>query len=78
MQAVYILNDNYSTFDFVVKVLTKVFRKTHMEAEKITMEVHNCGEGFVGMYTQDIALTKVNQVEVMATKEQYPLRAVIK
>jgi ATP-dependent Clp protease adaptor protein ClpS len=77
MRKVYILNDNYSTYDFVVKVLTKIFRKTNQEAAQITNDVHNKGRGFAGIYTQDIALTKVNQVDAMARKDQYPLKAVI-
>jgi len=75
---VFLLNDNYSTFDFVMKILTTVFGKTREDAEKITIEIHISGEGLVGTYVQDIALTKIYTVTKMAEAESYPLKAVIK
>ncbi len=73
---VLLLNDDYSTMDFVIEVLTKVFRKSLDEAEAIMLSVHNNGKGLCGVYTQEIAYTKVSQVKAMAKKAQFPLKAV--
>ncbi|MEA3314770.1 MAG: ATP-dependent Clp protease adaptor ClpS [Campylobacterota bacterium] len=72
---VLLLNDDFSTMDFVIEVLYKVFRKSLEEAEKIMLEVHNNGEAICGLYTQEIALTKVAQVKTLARKAGFPLKA---
>lgn len=72
---VYIINDNYSTFGFVVLVLTTVFNKTEEEANQITVNVHEQGECCVGEYLDDIALTKVEQVFKLGNQYKFPLRA---
>lgn len=77
MSKVYILNDDYSTFEFVTRVLTNVFGKATEEAKQITVEVHKDGKGLVGIYSQDIALTKISQVSKMARSENCPLKAII-
>ena len=59
-------NDHYTTMDFVVEVLMKVFGKTAAEAIKIMLDVHRKGAGICGVYTYDIAVTKVAQVHRMA------------
>jgi ATP-dependent Clp protease adaptor protein ClpS len=68
-------NDDYTTMDFVVKVVMAVFHKPAAEATKIMLDVHRKGAGIVGVYTRDIALTKVSQVHEMARKGEFPLRA---
>ena len=68
-------NDHYTTMDFVVKVIMAVFHKPAAEATKIMLDVHRKGMGIVGVYTRDIALTKVSQVHEMARQGEYPLRA---
>jgi ATP-dependent Clp protease adaptor protein ClpS len=73
--AVFIHNDDYSTFDFVVEVLQKFFKKTLQEASEITVRVHHEGKGLAGVYTQEIAETKVAQVEELARDRGFPLRA---
>lgn len=73
---VLLLNDDFSTMDFVIEILTKVFRKTLSEAEAIMLSVHNNGEGVCGVYTKEIALTKVLQVKTMARKAGFPLKAI--
>ncbi len=68
-------NDNYTTMDFVVKVIVAVFHKPAAEATKIMLDVHQKGRGVVGTYTYDIAVTKVSQVHEMARQSEFPLRA---
>jgi ATP-dependent Clp protease adaptor protein ClpS len=75
--AVILLNDNYSTFDFVVKVLMLVFRKSVSEAVRITNDVHHKGRGACGFYSREIAETKVEQVEAMSQQEGYPLKCIM-
>jgi len=68
-------NDHYTTMDFVVKVIGTVFHKPAAEATKIMLDVHKKGRGVVGVYTYDIAATKVSQVHEMARQSEFPLRA---
>jgi len=73
---VLLLNDDFSTMDFVIEILTRVFRKSLEESEAIMLNVHNNGKAVCGVYTKEIALTKVAQVKTMARKENFPLKAV--
>ncbi len=68
-------NDHYTTMDFVVKVIVTLFHKPAAEATKIMLDVHKKGSGVVGVYTYDIATTKVSQVHEMARQSEFPLRA---
>lgn len=68
-------NDDYTTMDFVVKVVMAVFHKPAAEATRIMLDVHRKGHGIVGVYTRDIALTRVSQVHEMARQGEFPLRA---
>lgn len=74
---VFLLNDDYSTMDFVIDVLVKVFRKTNSEAETIMLNIHNNGKGLCGVYSFEIASTKVVQVKNMAREKGFPLKAVM-
>ena len=74
MYRVLLLNDNYTTMDFVVEILVKVFHKSVIEATKIMLDVHKKGRGMVGVYTFDIANTKVSQVRAMAKEREFPLQ----
>ena len=74
MYKVLLHNDDYTTMDFVVEVLTKVFHKSVEEANKIMMDVHKRGVGICGVYTLDIAATKTLQVREMARERQFPLK----
>lgn len=74
---VFLLNDDYSTMDFVIEVLVKVFRKTTNEAEAIMLSVHNNGKGLCGVYTFEIATTKVAQVKSLARDKGFPLKAIM-
>jgi ATP-dependent Clp protease adaptor protein ClpS len=67
-------NDDYTTREFVVYVLQSVFRKSEQEALNIMMHVHNNGVGIAGVYTREIAETKVKAVERMALEDEFPLR----
>lgn len=75
---VILLNDDFSTMDFVIEVLTKVFRKSLEESEKIMLDVHNNGSAVCGVYTHEIAFTKIGQVKSMARKAGFPLKAIAK
>jgi ATP-dependent Clp protease adaptor protein ClpS len=67
-------NDDYTTMDFVVEVLMKVFNKTEDEAFGVMMSVHEKGVGLCGIYTAEVAETKVQLVHQMARKRSFPLR----
>lgn len=67
-------NDDYTTRDFVVHVLTHVFHRPEPEAITIMMHVHHHGVGVAGVYTREIAETKIAIVERMARAEEFPLR----
>ncbi|MDI1472026.1 MAG: ATP-dependent Clp protease adapter ClpS [Thermodesulfovibrio sp.] len=74
---VYLLNDDYTTMDFVVYVLMKIFDKTQLEATAIMLHVHRHGKGLAGIYIKEIAETKVAQVEQLARKNGFPLKCII-
>ncbi|MFC6590661.1 ATP-dependent Clp protease adapter ClpS [Deinococcus lacus] len=73
---VLLMNDDYTPMEFVVMVLRSYFRKTEQEAELIMLAVHHKGQGVAGVYTRDIAETKVAQVTAHARQEGHPLRVV--
>jgi ATP-dependent Clp protease adaptor protein ClpS len=77
MYRVLLMNDHYTTMDFVVKVIRKVFHKGTGEATKIMLDVHKKGKGVVGIYSRDIAATKQRQVHHLAREEGYPLKCEI-
>jgi ATP-dependent Clp protease adaptor protein ClpS len=74
---VVLLNDDYTTKEFVVAVLVAIFQKGVPEATRIMEDVHKKGRGIVGMYSWDIAATKADQVHVLARKNEYPLRCLV-
>lgn len=74
---VILLNDDYSSMDFVVEVLMNIFHKPFDEAVNIMLSVHREGKGICGVYTYDIAETKVNHVRETAKRNGYPLRAMV-
>ncbi|MDR2149255.1 MAG: ATP-dependent Clp protease adaptor ClpS [Spirochaetaceae bacterium] len=74
---VVLLNDHFTTMDFVMEVLMTIFHKGRLEARKIMLDVHRKGRGVVGHYPFDIAQTKVNQVHAIAQQNEFPLRCVI-
>ena len=74
---VVLLNDDYTTMEFVVHVLESVFQKSPAEAFRIMMQVHSSGSGVAGVYPWEVAETKVEAVTSMARHAEYPLRAAI-
>ena len=74
---VILLNDNYTTKEFVVEILKMIFHKNPEEANRIMLNVHHKGRGIVGVYTWDIAVTKTNQVHTIARESEYPLRCIV-
>jgi ATP-dependent Clp protease adaptor protein ClpS len=67
-------NDDYTTKEFVVQVLQYVFHKEHTEAVQIMLHVHKKGIGVAGVYTYEVAETKVALVENLARQHEYPLK----
>jgi ATP-dependent Clp protease adaptor protein ClpS len=71
---VLLLNDDYTTMEFVVYVLQSIFRLPEAEAVRIMLHVHKNGMGVAGVYPRQIAETRVAQVETLARQHEYPLR----
>jgi ATP-dependent Clp protease adaptor protein ClpS len=74
---VVLLNDDYTTMEFVVNVLETVFQKSPAEAYRIMMQVHVNGSGIAGVYPWEVAETKVETLTSMARHAEFPLRAAI-
>lgn len=74
---VVLLNDHYTTMDFVVYVLERVFHKTAPEAVRIMLSVHKRGTGLAGVYTREIAETKIEQVHQLAREKEFPLKCIM-
>jgi ATP-dependent Clp protease adaptor protein ClpS len=77
MYKVLLLNDDYTTMDFVVEVLVYVFQKPPEEATLIMLNVHRKGVGVCGIYPFEIAETKVNLVENLARENGFPLKCIM-
>ena len=67
-------NDDFTTMEFVVKILMTVFHKEEAEAQELMMQVHTNGRATAGIYTLDMAMTKTNKSMKMARDEGFPLR----
>jgi len=74
---VILLNDHYTTMEFVVEILMKIFHKNTDDAFRIMLDVHNKGRGIVGVYPWDIAVTKIERVHEEASANQFPLRCIM-
>jgi ATP-dependent Clp protease adaptor protein ClpS len=74
MYKVLLLNDDYTPMEFVVHVLERFFSKGQEDATRIMLHVHNHGVGICGVYTYEIAETKVTQVIDFARQHQHPLQ----
>jgi ATP-dependent Clp protease adaptor protein ClpS len=74
---VVLLNDDYTTMEFVMQVLETVFQKSPAEAYRIMMHVHLNGSGIAGVYPWEVAETKVETVTSLARHAEFPLRAAI-
>jgi ATP-dependent Clp protease adaptor protein ClpS len=67
-------NDDYTTMEFVVFVLIDVFRHSEADAVRIMLHVHQKGVGVAGVYSRDVAETRIAQVEALARENEFPLR----
>jgi len=74
---VLLLNDDYTPMEFVVHVLERFFNKDHEAAQRIMMHVHQHGIGECGVFTYEVAETKVTQVMDFARKHQHPLQCIM-
>jgi ATP-dependent Clp protease adaptor protein ClpS len=74
---VILLNDNYTTMDFVIRVLETVFTKPPAEAIQIMLSVHKKGSGLCGVYTREIAEMKVITVHDLASQSGFPLKCIM-
>jgi ATP-dependent Clp protease adaptor protein ClpS len=74
---VILLNDHYTTMDFVVEILMMIFHKNEEDANRIMLDVHRKGKGIVGVYPWDIAATRADQVHAAAREHEFPLRCIV-
>lgn len=74
---VILLNDDYTPMDFVVAILTTIFHRNAAEAQRIMLQVHQLGAGVAGVYTLEVAETKIQQVHDFSRQNKYPLRCTI-
>ena len=74
MYRVILHNDDYTTMDFVIEVLISIFHKPAADATRIMIDVHKKGKGICGVYTYDIAATRVVRVHQLARRREFPLK----
>jgi ATP-dependent Clp protease adaptor protein ClpS len=74
MYKVMLLNDDFTPMEFVVYLLERVFKRSRADATDIMMNIHKSGVGVAGIYTYEVAETKVDQVMAMARKNEHPLQ----
>ena len=77
MYKVIMMNDDYTPMEFVVELLKNFFSKSHEEASRIMMAIHKDGSAVCGIYTYEVAETKLTQVMDHARKNQHPLQCTI-
>lgn len=77
MYKVIMLNDDYTPMEFVVMVLERFFSKSAEEATRIMLHVHQKGVGVCGVFTYEVAETKVTQVMDLAKRHQHPLQCTL-
>ena len=74
LHKVFLINDDYTTMDFVVLILENVFHQPPVEATRIMLHVHKNGKGLAGIYTREIAETKISEVHELSQKNNFPLK----
>lgn len=71
---VIIYNDDFTTMEFVVHILNSIFYKSPLEAEALMLDVHERGSAVVGVYSYDIATSRVRKATMLAREQNFPLR----
>lgn len=74
---VFLLNDDYTTMDFVVYVLESIFHRSPVEATEIMLLVHKKGVGLAGVYTRQVAETKIAAAHQLAQDNEFPLKCIM-
>jgi ATP-dependent Clp protease adaptor protein ClpS len=74
---VFLLNDDYTSMDFVIDILIGIFHKSYEQAHQVMMQVHQGGRGLCGTYSFEIAETKIAQVAQFARESGFPLKAIM-
>ena len=74
---VLLLNDDYTTMEFVVLVLMQVFRHSQASATRVMLHIHNTGIGMAGVYSREVAETRVAQVETFSRDAGHPLQCTL-
>ncbi|WP_324172318.1 ATP-dependent Clp protease adaptor ClpS [Sulfurimonas sp.] len=74
---VFLLNDDYTSMEFVIDILMTVFHKSYEQAQNIMLDIHKKEKGLCGVYTHEIAETKIVQVDKKAKDNGFPLKAVM-
>lgn len=77
MYRIVLLNDDFTPREFVVWILMKVFYKNVSDSQRIMLEAHTKGRSIIGVYTYDIAKTKITQVDALAEKYEHPLKCIL-
>ena len=77
MYRIVLLNDDYTPREFVVWVLMRIFYKGQEESTRIMLEAHTAGRSTVGVYTYDVATTKITQVDKLAKEYEHPLKCIL-
>lgn len=67
-------NDDFTPLDFVIELLQVVFHKSGDEAQRLAMLIHDTGKAQIGLYTKEVALTKVNHCKTLASEHSHPLK----
>lgn len=74
---VILLNDDYTTMEFVIWVLQNVFHHSQAQATRVMLHIHNHGQGVAGIYSREVAETRVAQVEQVAREHGHPLQCIM-
>ena len=74
---VYMINDDYTSWDFCIRVITTVFHKSVQEADEITNDIHTKGKGLCGIFSFEVAETKAAIVKDQAREEGFPMHCVL-
>lgn len=77
MYQVILLNDDFTPMDFVIRILVELFYLSTEQAERVMLEVHHKGRGICGIFTREIAETRVAQVNQVARQNEHPLLCVM-